>query len=271
MSLILYGSHGYIGSMFAEEMNARGQKWTAGDRDYLTQLLGFIKPTTVINCAAFVPQPSVSECDRFPGETIMGNVVLPVRLAEACLSLGFVFVQISTGCLWKDGQEHSEADEPQRGFGGRCGMYIGTKIISERFVSRMPKHYIFRGRLPFDEVDHPRNYLTKLANFSGIYDECNSVSHRRDFAKACLDLLENCAPFGTYNVVNEGALDAIKVADRLFDAGIRTKPNFITTGPEGQCRLSVAKMKSCGVNIRSAEEALDEAIKNWKTNVPTSA
>lgn len=268
MSTILYGSHGHIGSVFASELDARGVKYAAGQRDYIhSQLLQFVKPTIVINCAAFVPQPNVTECDKFPEETILGNTVLPARLMDACMSLGFVFVQISTGCLWNDGREHSEGDAPQRGFGGRCGMYVGTKLITERLVSTMPKHYIFRGRLPFDNVDHPKNYLTKLANYDEIWDECNSLSHRSDFVKACLDLLDKCAPFGTYNVVNEGSLTASAVARRLQEAGIRKKPIAVTPGLGGQCRLKIDKLKSAGVSMRSAEEALEDSIRNWRPNV----
>ena len=37
-----------------------------------------------------------------------------------------------------------------------------------------------------------------------MYDNVNSISHRADFVKACLDLWKRRAPFGIYNVTNPG-------------------------------------------------------------------
>lgn len=264
--IILYGSHGYIGSVFARELTRRGITWHAGNREQVpSQVLSYVKPTTVINCAAFIPPQSVKLCDEYPECTIEGNVQLPTRLVDACLAMGFTLAHISTGCLWSDELEHSEDDPPTRGFGGHCGMYIGTKLMAERIVSTMMKHYIFRLRLPFDEYDHPRNYLRKLADYDRVFDHCNSVSHRLDFVNACLDLLENKAPFGTYNVVNEGAVDAYDILGVLSAMGIRTKPEPIfVTGMPGEAKLSIEKLKRAGVKMRTAVEAISESVRNWK-------
>ena len=68
----------------------------------------------------------------------------------------------------------------------------------------MGRSYIWRLRIPFDELDSARNYLSKVQRYPKVYDNVNSISHRADFVRACLDLWEQRAPFGTYNVTNPG-------------------------------------------------------------------
>ncbi len=267
--IVLFGSRGYIGSEFARQLDQRGLKWVRGRRDdFEMQLFQMTQPCMVINCAAYIPEPSVQLCDEEPEKTILGNVVLPIRLADSCLERGFVMVQMSSGCLWSDEVEHAENDPPTRGFGGHCGTYIGSKLLAEKLVSGMTRHYIFRIRLPFDQFDCPRNYLSKMAQYDVVFDHVNSVSHRGDCVRACLDLIEKRAPFGTYNVVNDGSLKATDVIDALIKARIRRPRTLeLRRGVEGQARLSVAKLKAAGVGIRSAAEALEDSVADWKAHV----
>lgn len=261
--IAIYGSGGHLGSALVAEMEARGTKWIS--MDYRDHHPKFPKGTTlVVNAAAFIPKPSVIACDTQIEETIRGNVILPTMLAESCDRAGLPFAHLSTGCLWTDGEEHDEESPPQRGFGGHCGVYVGTKTLAEGAV-RMAcqNHYIWRVRLPFDEIDNPRNYLSKLAAFPDVWDQVNSVSHRADFAKAALDLWEKKAPWGTYHLVNPGSLAAKDVVGRMQKAGIFLHtPHFIDK-LDGSCQLSVKKALSVGIKMRSADDALNDAIARW--------
>ena len=59
----------------------------------------------------------------------------------------------------------------------------------------------------------PRNYLSKVQRYEKVYDNVNSISHRGDFVRACLDLWERRAPFGIYNVTNPGFVTTRQVVD----------------------------------------------------------
>ena len=48
-----------------------------------------------------------------------------------------------------------------------------------------------------------------------MYDNVNSISHRADFARACLDLWKRRAPFGTYNVTNPGFVTTRQVVELI--------------------------------------------------------
>lgn len=260
--ILLIGARGYVGSAFAVELARRHYLWQAvSHTDWPAALQRGIE--LVINCAAFIPPQSVSLCDQNQEETIWANTLLPVRLAAACDRVGAVFAHISTGCLWNDGKEHSEEDPPQRAFNGHCGFYIGTKVLAERGVSQFEHHYIWRIRLPFDEVDSQRNYLSKLATMPEVWDHENTISHRRDFAKACLDLYLLSADFGTYNVMNPGSIRATKIVEMLLERGIRKEPPKITPGAQGGSIVSVQKTLSLGIPIRPVEEAVRSSLDQW--------
>lgn len=263
--ILLLGATGYIGSEFAREMNLREIPWITVGHGVALEFLQY-NPAVglVINCAAFIPKESVSQCDQHPDETIQGNLLLPSNLANVCAGKNITLAHVSTGCLWSDGQEHSEDDPPQRSFSGHCGFYIGTKVLAEREVRKCDRHYIWRVRLPFDEVACERNYLSKLARFPEVYDHENSISHRGDFVKACLDSIQFQAPFGTYNVTNPGSISAREVVEQLVKTGIRKdRPKFLT-GLQGGSRLCSLKLERTGVKIRPVADALAEALKNWR-------
>lgn len=270
MSILLLGQSGYIGSAFMAEMARRKIPTLSPFRNYLDytdadrfrHMLALYQPKLVINCAAFIPKPSVALCDQSPSETIKGNLAFPMMLSLVCGNLDIPLAHISTGCLWSDGKEHSEEDPPQREFTGHCGFYVGVKILAERMIDQR-RNYIWRVRLPFDSLGHERNYLSKLAGYEQVFDQTNSVSHRGDFVKACLDLWKMRAPFGIYNVMNQGALATSEIVRRMAQHGLIKSPPRMLADKTGECRLSVSKLLKTGVSIRSAEDALAESIKNW--------
>lgn len=263
--IALIGSSGYIGTSFIKEMRKQNIEYVCIKHSDI--VIGFSFPAKtelVINCAGFIPLPSVSLCEKHPAESIRGNVLLPQLINFICEKKKIPFGHISTGCLWGDSNEHQENDEIQRSFTGYCGFYVGTKVLSEEAIRQYDRHYLWRVRLPFDEYDCPKNYLSKLASFNEVFDHENTISHRSDFARACLELWRIKAPFGTYNVMNPGSIKASEIIQVMLENGIRkTAPKFLKNMP-GECRVNVNKLLSTGVEIRTIHAAFDDAINNWK-------
>lgn len=266
--ILVTGAGGYIGKAFVAELARRHEPfrtWRPDDYAKVTfdDLCGHIRmvqPSLVINCAAFIPKPSVSLCDKYPEETIRGNVILPTTLAHACESCGATLAHISTGCLWNDGKVHYEDDPPQRAFKGYCGFYVGTKVLAEQEVRKFKNHYIWRMRLPFDHIPDERNYLTKLVTFDEVWVQCNSMCHRGDFVKACLDLWHKRAEYGTYHMNNPGAMDVIDILNLMNANGLRVNPTTLVGNKSGECKLSASKLLSMGVKIRPLKEAIQDSI-----------
>ena len=241
--ILLLGSTGYIGQAFAEELQKRMQPFTGLSRSQLdyTQfdlLLKFLrekKPSFVINAAGYTGKPNVDANETARAETLIGNTLFPQTLAHACLAAGIPWGHVSSGCIFsgakvmlngklrveKDmtqpalkelvdenpGAVHgfTETDTPNFSFRDPpSSFYSGTKALAEEAISGVGQSFIWRLRIPFDEFDNARNYLSKVQRYAKVYDNVNSVSHRADFVKACLDTWELRAPFGIYNVTNPG-------------------------------------------------------------------
>jgi dTDP-4-dehydrorhamnose reductase len=264
--ILIYGSSGFIGRAVAAEMKRRGNPFqTLTHQTPVEPALKLFKPELVINCAAFIQKSSVDLNKNYPGETIMGNVVMPSRLSDACAASKVPLMHISTACLYDEKREYEEGDTPLRGFDGHCGFYVGTKLLSEQVVRQHPQHYILRIRLPFDEFDNPRNYFRKIMGFERVFTHCNSITHRGDFARNALDLWKLRAPFGIYHCVCEGQITAQDLIARMVKRGmINRTPKFVQSETVG-CRLSVKKLKSVGVAVRTADEAVNEALQLWNS------
>ena len=102
----------------------------------------------------------------------------------------YQFTQISSGCIYGGYEKHfTEKDTPNFDF-QNGSFYSGTKALAEKVVlQNNPNSYVFRLRIPFDQYASPRNYLTKLLSYDTLLDAENSLSHRADFAKYVIELI----------------------------------------------------------------------------------
>ena len=136
MNVILLGSTGYIGSEFARISMQRGHVITPLDyREVVQKERWFSDFDLVVNCAAYIPKPSVSLCDQNEVETVNGNVRLPFKLACICERKDVPLVHFSTACLFDENREYAESDKPLRGLKDHCGWYVGTKLMAEELPS----------------------------------------------------------------------------------------------------------------------------------------
>ena len=169
-----------------------------------------------------------------------------------------------------------ETDEPNFSFQSPpCSFYSGTKALAEDAIAGVGRSYVWRLRIPFDEFDNARNYLSKVQRYKKVYENVNSISHRGDFVRACLDLWEARAPLGTYNVTNPGFITTRQVVQMIETV---LKPNrafefwaddgefyrLAAKTPRSNCVMDPRKLLSTGVRIRPVEEALEHALTHWK-------
>lgn len=312
--ILLLGASGYIGQAFEWELQRRGRAYMSLSRKTLdyTRFEAFLhflkdsKPTFVINAAGYTGKPNVDACETARGATLLGNSILPSTIGQACVATAIPWGHISSGCIFtgakiaRPDRVHVEKDltqpEPQqllqhapdtiRGFvetdqpnftfdAPPSSFYSGTKALAEQAVADLSQTYIWRLRIPFDEYDNPRNYLTKVQRYPKVYDNVNSVSHRTDFVKACLDLWDRRAPFGIYNITNPGFITTRQVVgliqkilqpNRPFEFWANDEEFYRVAAktPRSNCVLDVSKLLAAGVKMRPVQEALLDALNNWK-------
>jgi dTDP-4-dehydrorhamnose reductase len=312
--ILLLGGSGYIGQAFARELVFRGldfRNLRRADVEYgrfevLLQLLKDLKPTLLVNCSGYTGKPNVDVCEIAKADTLVGNTILPLTIAHACAALGVHWGHVSSGCIYsgakvvrEDGyvqivkdmaqpemrrlaDRHperimgfNEEDTPNFDFrNGQSSFYSGTKSLAEEAIMGIGRSYIWRLRIPFDEVDGPRNYLSKLQRYKKIYDNINSISHRGDFVKACLDLWQLGAPGGIYNITNPGWVTTRKVVEQIktilnldkrfeFWESDQEFYQFAAKTPRSNCVMDSGKLLRAGVDMRPIDEALGEALRNW--------
>lgn len=269
MTILVTGANGYIGSAFVRALQDCDFLVITPHRDqyynlqWMARAITRWKPQVIINCAAYTGEKSVTDCDNNEAETITANASLPCMLADLCNSFGLQLVQISTGCLFDEKQEYDETDNPTRDLDGHCGTYLRSKLLAEKLVMEHDKSYVLRIRLPFSNRPHKRNYINKLAGFATVYDHMNSLTNREDFIKSAIHLLKVGAPYGIYHCANPEQLSARVTLQQMMRYGlIRRMPPVIQNETSG-CRLSVKKLLSTGVKMRSVHEALEDDLKNW--------
>ena len=312
--VILLGASGYIGQAFGKELKRRGIPFRPVSRkqinytDYrvLRTTLQKEKPEFVINAGGFTGKPNVDACENQRGETIAGNVTLAQTVAQACDAAGVRLGFVSSGCIYtgaKVRQESgawavedrlteplvsellskrsdrvagfTETDEPNFCFThNNCSFYSGTKALAEEVMAGFADFYVWRLRIPFDEFDGPRNYLSKVQRYAKVYQNWNSISHRRDFVAACLDTWLQKTPGGVYNVVNPGYISTLEVVEKIR---AKLKPSwkpefwqnddefyrFAAVTPRSNCILDTCKLLQAGIRIRPVGEAIQEALASW--------
>ncbi len=289
MKIVILGCTGYVGSRFYLSATKRKhtvdvvtrQSANAADFRNLKDVLSVLRPDFVVNAAGYTGKPNVDACELNKDSTIIGNVVLPQVVAQVCDSLKIRWGHVSSGCIYSgdnDGKGFSEKDEPNFSFDKPpCSFYSGTKALGEKvLMSNYDIPYIWRLRIPFDEFNGPRNYLTKLMKYDRLLRATNSVSHRREFVDACLSLAEKHAPHGIYNVCNPGSVTTEQVV-KIIKKRLKPKKEFEFFDDEkdfmgnvktyrSNCVMDVTKLLKTGVEMSPVQDALDMALKDWKDN-----
>jgi len=318
--ILLLGASGYIGEAFAKELQRRKVALTPLARgrvdytrfDVLLDFLKASKPEFVINAAGYTGKPNVDACELAKADTLAGNTLLPQTIAHVCAAAGIPWGHVSSGCIFNgakvtvNGQTRAEKDmtkpelhalvekSPQNihgftetdtpNFSFRdvpCSFYSGTKALGEEAIAGIGQSYVWRLRIPFDEYDGKRNYLSKVQRYPKVYDNVNSISHRADFVQACLDLWQRRAPFGVYNVTNPGFVTTRQVIG-MIEQILKPKHKFefwasdaefykvAARTPRSNCVMDVSKLLAAGVKIRPVEEALEDSLKNWQPEKPST-
>ena len=286
---IVLGKNGYIAEAIIKELTSRNLhhiSFSRSDLDYTdfekfsnyahihyNDFINPFKNATIINCAGYIGKPNVDACESSKADTIVGNVVFPANLAAFCSQNCVTLAHISSGCIYNGYSKHfTEEDSPNFDF-QNGSFYSGTKALAEQLILKQdPNSYIFRLRIPFDEYVSPRNYITKILNYDKLLNAENSFSHRADFAKYTIDLLESNAPKGIYNVTNKGSMTTEEAIEMIKDHKISNK-NFEffdnldsftseVVAPRSNCVLDTSKIEN-QIPVRTVREAFLDALSKY--------
>lgn len=286
--IYLLGGSGYVGHAYQALLTRKGipfRNLRRAEIDYtngdvLREALRRDKPAFLINAAGYTGKPNVDACELHKHECLFGNAVLPGIVADACTAAGVPWGHVSSGCIYSgarpDGSGFREDDPPNFTFRtNHCSFYSGTKALGEEVLAGKPNVYVWRLRIPFDHVDNPRNYLTKLMRYATLLEATNSISQLDEFVAATFACWEKRVPFGTYNVTNPGFVTTHEVVELIKQSGVcqkdfvffKNEDEFMHVAaktPRSNCVMDSGKLASVGITLRPVREAVADALRNWK-------
>ena len=306
--VILLGATGYVGRAYARYLSAENIAFAGVSRcdvDYermevLADFLKAVRAEFVINAAGYTGKPNVDACEQHRAQCLQGNAVLPGVVREACALVRVPWGHVSSGCIFSgtrpDGSGFRETDAPNFSFrGSACSFYSGTKALGEEVLGYStradatgagggvpqwvlgegePEGFVWRLRIPFDSVENPRNYLTKLMRYKLLLEAENSLSQLHEFVRATVECWRRRVPFGIYNVTNPGRVTTREVVDLIVRSGVcpkdyvffKDEAEFMQVAaktPRSNCVLDTSKLQHAGIAMTEVHDALAQALQNW--------
>ncbi|MCX7396156.1 MAG: sugar nucleotide-binding protein [Planctomycetales bacterium] len=285
--ILLLGGNGYVGSAIQKNLTGRGLPFTVASRassDYsslpvLVKMLRELRPEFLINAAGYTGKPNVDACEIHRTECLDGNAVLPGVIREACEQTQTPWGHVSSGCIFTgakaDGSGFKESDAPNFSFRqDNCSFYSGCKALGEEVLSGAENCFIWRLRIPFNNINSARNYISKMMRYDRLLMATNSLSQLDEFADACVASWTQRVPFGTYNLTNPGSVTTRDVVRLIQKHGLSNRDfqffesddqfmKLAAKTPRSNCVLDSTKAIAAGLPLSPIEDALESAMKHW--------
>ncbi len=286
--IILLGGSGYVGQAYQKLFTRLGLEFRNLVRkqiDYtnphqLAEFLAESRATFLINAAGYTGKPNVDACEDDKANCVFGNAVLPGSIREACEKTRTPWGHVSSGCIFTGekpgGGGFSEEDAPNFSFrSNHCSFYSGTKALGEEVLAGARDCYVWRLRIPFNEIDSPRNYLTKLMRYARLLEAANSLSQLDEFCRATYECWSKRVPFGTYNVTNPGRVTTREVVAMIKASGVSDKEfsffadeaefmKIAARTPRSNCVLDTTKLEATGIQMTEVHTAIEQALRGWQ-------
>lgn len=257
MNILIVG-RGWVGNKMYDELTRR---------NHTVRLCGHIEVFTindqfdwVVNCAGITGTPNVDACELDKNTTLSGNAVFPLILYMHANRIGAKFAHFSSGCIYEG--TINDVHELPNFFGSTYSISKGISDVALRDVGQ-----IYRIRMPFTDKNEQKNYLTKILKYANtgklIEGGKNSLTDLNEAVAVACDLIEINAPYGPYNLVNNGAITMHELVDML---GVN--PQWYTD--EEFIQATAARRSNCVIpayeKMSHVTDALKKAITSLNTN-----
>ncbi len=226
----------------------------------------------LVNAAAWTAVDGAEEHKRSAWAV---NVTGTAQLVEAARRHRLTLVHLSSDYVFDGTTEIHTEDEPV----SPLGAYGATKAAAEALVGTWPRHYLLRTSWVIGDGD---NFVRTMASLASrgispdvVDDQFGRLTFADDLAAAIGHLVETGAPYGTYNMTNEGPVVTwFDIARRTFELLETTATvSRTTTEDYGRDRnlarrprhstLSLDKLKGTGFTPADADARLREYLTDF--------
>lgn len=232
---------------------------------------------TIINAAAYT---KVDEAETKEGrvEAWKSNATAVKELARIAIENDITLVHVSSDYVFDGTKEVHDEDEPF----SPINVYGQSKAAGDAIVETVPKHYIARTTWVVGEgknfIEIMKGLAEKGVEPTVVGDQIGRLTFTEDLSKAIRHLIDTSAPYGTYNITNNGEPTSwAEIAKRTFEqtghnpesvTPVTTEQYFAKQKAEGkpvaprplQSTLNIAKIQSTGFAPRRWDEALQQYI-----------
>jgi dTDP-4-dehydrorhamnose 3,5-epimerase/reductase len=229
----------------------------------------------ILNAAAYTAV-DLAETEEGRRDAWQANATAVANLAKIANEYGITLVHVSSDYVF-DGTapEHTE----EEAF-APLGVYGQSKAAGDIAAATAPRHYIARTSWVIGEGKNFVKTMEMLAEKnvkpSVVSDQIGRLTFTHDLAAGIKHLLDSQAPFGTYNISNDGeSVSWATVASEVYELSGKSREDVTpvsTTdyyaGKEGiaprplQSTLKLDKIKATGFTPRNWKEALREYLEN---------
>jgi dTDP-4-dehydrorhamnose 3,5-epimerase len=227
---------------------------------------------TIINAAGYT---AVDAAETTAGRAAAWevNVVATTRLARIAAEHRITLVQVSSDYVF-DGTKpvHREDEAPSP-----LNVYGQTKAAADAVAATVPRHYIVRTSWV---IGDGRNFVRTMAELAQrgvspavVDDQVGRLTFTSDLAAGICHLLDSEAPYGTYNLTNDGEPQSwAQLARKVFEltghdpaavTGVATAEYLAgrSAAPRPpHSTLDLAKIQATGFVPRDADAALREYL-----------
>jgi 3,5-epimerase/4-reductase len=243
MKVLIYGSKGWIGSMFLNIINNNNNKIIiiegrsrVDNINDITNEIDTIKPSHVISFIGrthgITHGVNFNTIDYLEQEgklveNIRDNLFSPFVLAQICNSRNIHYTYLGTGCIFKYDENHpyeeevngfNEEDTPN--FVGSS--YSVVKGFTDMMMHMYPNVLNLRIRMPITGTNNSRNFITKIINYKKICSIKNSMTVLPELLPLVIEMMK-MNKTGTINLTNPGLISHNEILEMYKEI---VDPNF---------------------------------------------
>ena len=278
---LIVGAGGQLGRALAEAM-PDAVAWTRAELDLAdpaaVAAVDWGRFGAVVNAAAHTAVDA-AETPQGRAAAWATNVAGVGALVQACREHRLTLVHVSSDYVFDGTIDLHREDEPF----SPLGVYGQTKAAGDALVASLPRHYVVRTSWV---VGEGKNFVSTMAMLadkgiepSVVDDQHGRLTFTADLAAGITHLLTTGAPYGTYNLSNEGpvqswadiAADVFALCGRERSAVHPVSAAEYGAGKDLAPRpthsaLDLTKIEAAGFTPRTAADALADYVGRSRTS-----
>ncbi len=292
MKILVYGSKGWIGSMFMNLIKDYNNQYDVFEgksrvdnyNDVINEL-ETINPTHVISFIGRTHGVNYSTIDYLEQEgklveNIRDNLFSPFVLAQLCNNKKIHYTYLGTGCIFKYDNNHN-FEEEINGFhendlpNFHGSSYSIVKGFTDMMMHMYPNVLNLRIRMPITNNMNPRNFITKITSYKKICSIKNSMTVLDELLPYVIKMMEDNI-VGTINLTNPGLIshnEILEMYKEIVDPNFKWE-NFsqeeqkkILKADRSNNYMDTTKLEKMYPNLLNIKDAVKKCLIIYKNNV----